>query len=73
MKQDLQKMLAELNPKEREVISLRFGLFDEKEWTLGAIGERLNLSRERVRQLQNRALLQLRHKNILVLRDYLAI
>ena len=73
MRQDLRKMLAELNPKEREVIFLRFGLFDGEEWTLGAIGERLNLSRERVRQIQNRALLQLRHKNILALRDYLAI
>ncbi len=71
MKYELAKILAELNSKEREIVSLRFGLFDGKEWTLEAIGEKLNLSREGVRQLQNRALLRLRNKNLSALRIYL--
>ncbi len=72
MRQDVRKMLSELNPKEREVISLRFGLEDGQELSLAKIAQRLNLSRERVRQLQNRALAHLRRKHPLALRDYLA-
>ncbi|MDJ0681514.1 MAG: RNA polymerase sigma factor, RpoD/SigA family [Xenococcaceae cyanobacterium MO_167.B52] len=72
MREEVLKMLAELKPKEREVLLLRFGLFDGEEWTLGAIGKKLKLSRERVRQLQNRALRVLKGKNLGSLRDYLA-
>ncbi len=72
MRQDVEKMLGELKPKEREVLWLRFGLFDGTEWTLQAIGEKLNISRERARQLQNRALANLKSQNIVALRDYLA-
>ena len=50
MRQDVEKMLAELEQKEREILSMRFGLFDGTEWTLRAIGKKLNLSSERVRQ-----------------------
>ena len=50
MKQEVHKMLAQLKLKEREVLWFRFGLEDGEPWTLGAIGKRLNLSRERVRQ-----------------------
>ena len=73
MKRDVENMLAELKPKEREVISLRFGLVDGKEWTLRAIGKRLNLSYERVRQVEIRAMTNLKHKNPLApaLKDYL--
>ncbi len=73
MREEVLKMLAELKPKEREVVLLRFGLVDGEEWTLGAIGKKLKLSRERVRQLQNRALRVLKAKNIGSLRDYLAV
>ena len=72
MKQDVYKMLAKLNPKEREVLMLRFGLFDGKPWSLRSVGERLSLSRERVRQLENKALLKLRNINTLAMREYLA-
>ncbi len=71
MRQDVEKMLAELKPKEREVISLRFGLKDGEEWTLRAIGKRLNISRERVRQLESQAMTHLSRKKPLALRDYL--
>ena len=71
MHQDLTYLLSELKPKEREVISLRFGLVDGDEWSLAKIGERLNLSRERIRQLEAKALAHLRRQRH-ALRDYLA-
>ncbi len=60
MRQDLHKLLAELTPQQREVLSLRFGLEDGNELSLAKIGQRLNISRERVRQLEHQALNQLR-------------
>ncbi len=72
MRQDVREMLEELNPSERKILSLRFGLEDGKELSLAKIGQDLNLSRERVRQLQNRALGRLRRKHPLELREYLA-
>ncbi|MDJ0577607.1 MAG: RNA polymerase sigma factor, RpoD/SigA family [Xenococcaceae cyanobacterium MO_234.B1] len=73
MKRDVEKMLKLLKPREREVLSLRFGFEDGEAWSLSAIGKRLNLSRERVRQVESRAIANLKHKNPLApaLRDYL--
>ena len=59
---DLRRLLDHLPPKQREVINLRYGLSDGNELTLAAVGERLNISRERVRQLQHNALKSLRLK-----------
>ena len=59
---DLRKLLDHLPPKQKEVIDLRYGLTDGNELTLAAVGERLNISRERVRQLQHNALKSLRLK-----------
>ncbi len=70
LRQDLQELLQELKHKEREVISLRFGLEDGVQWSLIKIAKRLKISRERVRQLQSQAIAHLRHKRH-VLRDYL--
>ena len=72
MRQDVREMLTELNPNEREILSLRFGLEDGKELSLAKVAQRLNLSRERVRQLQSKALAHLRRKHRSQLRDYLA-
>jgi RNA polymerase nonessential primary-like sigma factor len=72
MRQDIQKILADLSPQEQRVLSLRFGLEDGKEKSLAQIGQKLNLSRERVRQLERRALDHLRRKHSLELREYLA-
>ena len=72
MTQDIRELLSELSPKEREVLSLRFGLEDGQEWSLASIGKRLNLSRERVRQLQTRALAHLSHKQHSAMREYLS-
>lgn len=62
MRQDLQNMLAELTPQQRNVIALRYGLEDGKELSLAKVGQRLNLSRERVRQLEQQALKQLKKR-----------
>jgi RNA polymerase primary sigma factor len=52
--------LAPLDDREREVVRLRFGLSTDREHTLAEIGHRLGLSRERVRQLELRAMSKLR-------------
>lgn len=62
MRQDLQKLLGELTPQQQQVVRLRFGLEDGKELSLAKIGQRMNISRERVRQLEQQALAHLRKK-----------
>ena len=57
---DLEGLLEELTGREAEVIRLRFGLEDDIPRTLAEIGESMGLSRERVRQIETRALLKLR-------------
>jgi RNA polymerase nonessential primary-like sigma factor len=57
---DLEALLDELTCREAAVIRLRFGLEDDTPQTLSQIGEDLQLSRERVRQIETRALLKLR-------------
>lgn len=51
----LASALGDLNGREREVVRLRFGLEDQEPQTLAAIGGRLNLTRERVRQIESKA------------------
>jgi RNA polymerase primary sigma factor len=57
----LQKMLAVLQEKERRIVELRFGLYGQNEHTLEEVGNLLGITRERVRQLEMRALKKLRH------------
>ncbi len=57
---ELAAALLELGGKEREVVSLRYGLNDDEPRTLQQIGDRLHLSRERVRQIESRAKEKLR-------------
>ncbi len=56
----LSRTLKELTPRERRIIELRFGLHDEAPLTLEEIGSLLNITRERVRQIQNKAIERLR-------------
>lgn len=56
----LKSVFAELTPKEREVMRLRFGFGEDEPRTLQEIGDRLQLSRERVRQIEVRAMEKLR-------------
>ncbi|MEM9907088.1 MAG: RNA polymerase sigma factor, RpoD/SigA family [Cyanobacteria bacterium P01_D01_bin.44] len=60
LKADLESLIAELNPQQQTILTLRFGLKDGIPLTLAKIGERLNISRERVRQVEREALKRLR-------------
>ncbi|MGK7897715.1 MAG: sigma-70 family RNA polymerase sigma factor, partial [Xenococcus sp. (in: cyanobacteria)] len=71
LRQDLYNLMADLTAQQREVLALRFGLEDGKELSLAKIGQRMNLSRERVRQLEHQALAQLRRRRSYV-REYMA-
>jgi RNA polymerase sigma factor (sigma-70 family) len=55
-------MLAELTQREREILAMRFGFDEDEEMTLEDIGQRFGLTRERVRQIQEKALTKLRRK-----------
>jgi RNA polymerase primary sigma factor len=57
---EITTMLAALEPREAEILTHRFGLNGESPLTLEEVGERFKLTRERVRQLQQSALMQLR-------------
>ncbi|MFM6137786.1 MAG: sigma-70 family RNA polymerase sigma factor, partial [Sphaerospermopsis kisseleviana] len=68
---DIERMMSELTPQQKEVIRLRFGLSDGQSMTLARIGEILNISRERVRQIEREALTKLR-KSKHSMNEYLA-
>jgi RNA polymerase primary sigma factor len=61
LKTEIEKALDTLTPREAEVISLYFGLNHEKALTLEEIGARFSLTRERVRQIKEKAIRRLRH------------
>jgi RNA polymerase nonessential primary-like sigma factor len=63
LRRDLIGILNELSPQQRQVLSLRFGLDGDSEMSLAKVGQILNLSRERVRQLEHQALSQLRRRH----------
>jgi RNA polymerase nonessential primary-like sigma factor len=71
LRQDLDGLLSELTTQQREVLTLRFGLNDGNELSLAKVGQRMNISRERVRQLERQALDHLRRRKANV-RGYLA-
>lgn len=71
LQQDLQNLLAKLSPQQQEVLNLRFGLKDGQELSLVQVGQRIGVSRERVRQIEQQALKILR-KNKGAISMYLA-
>lgn len=62
MRKDLEKVLNTLNPRERQVVSWRFGLEDGRMKTLQEIGEMMGVSRERIRQIESCAFRKLKNK-----------
>jgi len=65
MRQEISEVLGEvLTPREKDVISLRYGLTTSEPFTLEEVGSMFNLSRERVRQIQSKAMRKLRRPQI---------
>jgi RNA polymerase primary sigma factor len=63
LSEDMQKALDTLTDRERAILSLYFGLEGEEPLTLEEIGKRMNLTRERIRQIKEKAILRLRHNS----------
>lgn len=61
LKGKLQKALDTLSPREKQVLTLRFGLDDGRERTLEEVGTEIGVTRERIRQVETVALRKLRH------------
>ncbi len=60
---DMQKALDTLTDRERQILSLYFGIEGEEPLTLEEIGKRMHLTRERIRQIKEKAILRLRHNS----------
>jgi len=72
LKEQVQDVLASLSVKERRIMELRFGLVDGRNRTLDEVGREFDLTRERIRQIEGKALRKLRHpKRSRKLREYL--
>jgi RNA polymerase primary sigma factor len=61
LKEQIDRVLDELTPREKRVLQLRFGLIDGYTRTLEEVGQEFNLTRERIRQIEGKALCKLRH------------
>ena len=61
LKEQVHAVLNSLTGRERRIVRLRFGLDDGRDWTLAEVGAELHLSGERIRQIEDRALVKLRH------------
>lgn len=69
----LEALLNTLTPREARILRLRFGLLNGRSYTLEEVGQKFGLTRERIRQIEGRALRRLRHpRRSRQLRDYLS-
>jgi RNA polymerase primary sigma factor len=72
LKEQIKDVLSSINPREQRVLQLRFGLEDGRSRTLEEVGKEFNVTRERIRQIEAKALRKLRHPSrSRKLRDYL--
>lgn len=69
----IEEILSTLSPREARILRLRFGLVDGRSYTLEEVGQKFGLTRERIRQIEGKALRRLRHpRRSRQLRDYLS-
>ena len=61
LKEKTESALKTLTPREEQVLKMRFGLEDGREQTLEEVGRRFSVTRERIRQIEAKALRKLRH------------
>ena len=72
LKEQIEDVLGTLTPREQRVLQLRFGLEDGRSRTLEEVGVEFNVTRERIRQIEAKALRKLRHPSrSRKLKDYL--
>ena len=72
LSEKLVEILATLSPREARILRLRFGLENGRSYTLEEVGEKFGLTRERIRQIEGKALRRLRHPmRARQLREYL--
>ena len=73
LREKVEEVLATLTPREARILRLRFGLQNGRSYTLEEVGQKFGLTRERIRQIEGRALRRLRHpRRSRQLRDYLS-
>jgi RNA polymerase primary sigma factor len=73
LREQVRNVLSALNERERLVLEMRFGLVDGKDHTLEEVGREFHVTRERIRQIEAKALRKLRHPSrSKTLRDYLS-
>ena len=70
LKEQIREILNDLSDREQQVLRLRYGLDDNRSRTLEEVGKQMNVTRERIRQIEAKALRKLKRKNIRM-RDYL--
>ena len=70
LKEQIRQILTDLSEREQQVLHLRYGLDDDRPRTLEEVGRQLNVTRERIRQIEAKALRKLKRKNIRM-KDYL--
>jgi len=61
LKEHTKKVLSTLTPKEEKVLRMRFGIGEKAEHTLEKVGQDYNLTRERIRQIEEKALQKMKH------------
>jgi len=72
LKEQVRAILSTLTEREQKIIKMRFGLDDDKSHTLEEVGQEFNVTRERIRQIEAKALSKLKkHKDSKKLYDYL--
>jgi RNA polymerase primary sigma factor len=72
LRERVNEVLSTLSPREARILRLRFGLDNDRPYTLEEVGQKFGLTRERIRQIEGKALRRLRHPcRARMLREYI--